>query len=505
MAGRTCIQPVILAGGSGSRLWPASRRDRPKQLLNLSGELSLLQETALRLRHFTTVPVSPHPVVVTNLEYRLVVSGQLRDVGVEGPRIILEPVGRGTAPALTLACLAMADQIGDPEDPDDPILFVMSSDHFIADIEAFHRAVAVGAEQAAAGMLVLFGVTPERAEPGYGHIEVGVEPEAASGLPRFVGFAEKPDLETAARYSSSGRHLWNSGMFMMRRSTWLSAVHHFRPDIAAGCAAALPSAESIGEFVRVRSEDFEACPSESIDRAVFERLSAADDAERDAPPGGEAGFEAVVVPLDCGWSDLGGWAALCRISPRDESGNVVRGNAVVEDTRGTLVHADSRLVAVLGVDDLVIVDTADALLVAGKEQTRDIKRLVSKVEGRNPRLTQRHQRQYRPWGRFDSIDTGERFQVKHIVVAPGGILSLQVHHHRAEHWVVVQGVAEVTCGEKTFRLEEDQSTYIPINTPHRLSNPGTEPLEIIEVQSGDYLGDDDIVRLEDHYGRLEDS
>lgn len=440
----------------------------------------------MRLRDYAAAPIATDPVVVTNDEYRFVVADQLRGIGVTQPRIVLEPVGRNTAPALTLAALVLADT------DDDPILLTMAADHLIKDVPAFHAAVAEGAHQAEAGLLVTFGIVPDQAETGYGYIRVG---EAMPGAPtarRLAGFREKPDATTAQRYLAGGDHLWNSGMFMMKRSVWLAAIDRHRPEIGAACRAAIARAKGDDGFVRVDKAAFAACPSESIDCAVMEELDLSSDSA-----------QAVVVPLDCGWSDIGAWEALWAVSSKDDSGNVARGEVILEDTRDSLVHADSRLVTVLGGEDLVVVETADAVLVARKDKTRDLKKLVARVHEKNESLTLHHRRVHRPWGWFESIDKGERFQVKHIVVDPGAGLSLQLHEHRAEHWVVVQGVAEVTRGNEVFRLGEDESTYVPLGTPHRLSNPGTAPLEIIEVQSGDYLGEDDIVRLEDHYGRLD--
>jgi mannose-1-phosphate guanylyltransferase / mannose-6-phosphate isomerase len=496
--GRVTIQPIILAGGSGTRLWPASRQGHPKQLLALTGDLTLLQETALRLRDFKGGPassaaapgapaagraaVAPDPIVVTGEDYRFVIAGQLREVGVETPLVILEPAGRNTAPALTLAALLC------PHCEGDPVLMVMASDHFITDLPAFHAAVAEGAELAAVGLLVTFGIVPTRPETGYGYLRTGEPAPGAPTARALAEFVEKPDAATARSYLEDGRYLWNSGIFMMRRSVWLEALEHYRPDVAAACRAACARPAADGPFMRVDKEAFLACPSDSIDYAVMEKL----------PPGA-----AVAVPLDCGWSDVGAWGALWAVCEKDGDGNVAKGSVILEDTRGSLVHADSRLVTVLGADDLVVVETADAVLVAPKDKTQDLKPLVARVKDFDEALTVLHRKVHRPWGKFDSIDRGDRFQVKRITVLPGAKLSLQLHNRRAEHWVVVRGEAEVTCGDKTFRLREDESTYVPVGTPHRLYNPGPEPLEIIEVQSGDYLGEDDIVRLEDSYGRLE--
>ena len=511
------IQPVILAGGSGSRLWPASRQAHPKQLLALTGPRSLLQETALRLRGFTAGVVATDPIVVTSEQYRFLVVDQLREVGVEAPLVVLEPVGRNTAPALTIAALLAGAAEGfsgievAPEGaasggagtaaPDDPVLLVMASDHLITDTPAFHTAVAEGLTLAEAGALVTFGIVPDRPDTRYGYIRVGAPAPRAATARVLAGFTEKPDPASAQHYLTEGDYLWNSGIFMMRRSVWLAALSRYRPDIDAACAAALSGSRAETGFLHLDQAAFTACPSDSIDYAVMERLAGTDG--RAAPDPAEATFNpaAVVIPLDCGWSDVGGWDALCAVMPQDADGNTVRGDVILEDTRGSLVYSDSRLVAVLGVDDLVVVDTPDALLVARKDRTADLKSLVARVRDADAQLTLCHRRQYRPWGHFESLHTGDCFQVKRIVVVPGAALSLQLHHRRAERWVVARGVADVTCGDMTFLLHEDESTHIPIATPHRLSNPGPDTLEVIEVQWGDYLGEDDIVRLEDNYGR----
>jgi mannose-1-phosphate guanylyltransferase / mannose-6-phosphate isomerase len=501
---RPVIQPVILAGGSGTRLWPASRQSHPKQLLVLTGSQTMLQQTALRLEGFAQVRLAEHPVLVTNEEYRFIVADQLSQVGITEPRIVLEPVGRNTAPALTVAALLC---IGES----DPVLLEMPSDHLISDLSAFHEALAEGAQLAAAGAVVAFGVTPVTPETGYGYIRSGDSVPGAASARRLAAFTEKPDAETARRYLAEGDYTWNSGMYMIKCSVWLAALETCRPDIAAACRAALAEARSDGVFLKLGKEAFTACPSESIDYAVMEHLGRGEvDAAAQADAGaadadrGCAALQGVVVPLDAGWSDVGAWDAVWTMSVKDESGNVVSGNAILEDARDTLVQANSRLVAALGVQDLAIIETADAVLVARRDRTADLKKLVDKLRAHDETITQVHRRVYRPWGWYESIDQGPRFQVKRLMVAPGARLSLQYHRHRAEHWVVVRGVAEVTCDERVFRLEENESTYVPQLSPHRLANPGTEPVEIIEVQSGDYLGEDDIVRLEDRYGRVEE-
>jgi len=364
----------------------------------------------------------------------------------------------------------------------------------------FHRALAEGAEQATAGAIVAFGVTPLTPETGYGYIRTGGAVRGAESARALAAFTEKPDSGTARRYLSEGGYLWNSGIFMVRGSVWLAAIEHSRPDIAAACRAATAGARTDGIFIRLDRAAFSACPSESIDYAVMEELG------RDQAETGQRGprLSGVVVPLDAGWSDLGAWDAVWAASAKDEAGNVIRGDAILEEVRDTLVQAESRLVAVLGVENLAIIETADAVLVAKRDRTADLKKLVDALHAHDENVTLVHRRVYRPWGWYESIDQGPRFQVKRLMVAPGARMSLQYHQHRAEHWVVVRGVAEVSCDDRVFTLEENASTYVPRGAPHRLANLGTEPLEIVEVQSGDYLGEDDIVRLEDNYGRVDD-
>lgn len=478
------IRTVVLSGGSGTRLWPASRETCPKQLLPLTGERSLLQETVLRLKDSGSEDeVDPRLLVVTNEEYRFIIAEQLRQIGVKQASILLEPIGRNTAPALTLAAL---EAVGE-----DPVLLVMPADHVINDRAAFQRAVAEGTRQAENGALVCFGVVPERAETGYGYIRAG-NAVSGSGARELVEFVEKPDAETAARYVASGAYFWNSGIFMFRASVWLAALAHFRPDIDRACRDAHAGSVKDADFLRVEHAAFEACPADSIDYAVMEKLRA-------APQLGQG----VVVPLAAGWSDVGAWDALWTVLPHDADGNVTQGDVLLHDSFGTLVYASHRLVAAVGCEDMVVVETADAVLVTPKNHAQNVKKVVERLKAEGRSHGHHHRKVFRPWGWYDSIDSGERFQVKRIVVNPGASLSLQMHHHRAEHWVVVRGTAEVQCGEKTFLLGENESTYIPLGIHHRLSNPGCMPLEIIEVQSGSYLGEDDIVRFDDVYGRTQ--
>jgi mannose-1-phosphate guanylyltransferase/mannose-6-phosphate isomerase len=480
------IQPVILSGGSGTRLWPLSREKYPKQLLPLIGEDSLLQATVRRVEGITGIELAA-PMVVCNEEYRFVIAEQLRVMGKPGT-VVLEPKGRNTAPALTIA--AQAASINGA----DPVLLVMPADHVIVDKAAFQQVVRQGAVLAQGGAVVTFGITPDAPETGYGYIQAGSAfGTAADGAMRIARFVEKPDLATAQSYLKEGNYLWNSGLFMVRASVWLAALKACRPDILAACDSAWASGKSDGEFVRVGKDAFAACPSDSIDYAVMERI-AKPDADASLPAG-------VVIPLSAGWSDVGAWEALWKALPKDAQGNVAQGDVLLQDSTNTLALSEGRLIACVGVNDLVIVETADAILVAHKDKTQDVKKIVDRLKASGRAEGQIHRKVFRPWGWYDSVDNGARFQVKRIVVKPGAALSLQMHHHRAEHWIVVSGTAKVTKGEETFLVSENESTYIPLGTTHRLENPGRVELEMIEVQSGSYLGEDDIVRFEDVYGR----
>ncbi|MCA1971436.1 MAG: mannose-1-phosphate guanylyltransferase/mannose-6-phosphate isomerase [Caenispirillum sp.] len=477
------IQPVILSGGSGTRLWPLSREQHPKQLLPLTGQWSLLQETARRLDGFAgPLPVAAAPLVVCNEEYRFITAEQLRAAERAAKTLILEPAGRNTAPALTLAALA--------EQEEDPVLLVMPADHVVRDRAAFQRALAEGARHALAGAVVVFGIVPERAETGYGYLRAGAALGEGAAR-RLEAFVEKPDRVTAQQYVASGAYSWNSGIFMLRAGVWLRALRHYRPDIAAACERALAGGRRDADFLRVEREIFLACPADSIDYAVMEKLPQADG----------LGIAAVVVPMAAGWSDVGAWDALWEVLEKDADGNVAQGEVLLHGSRDTLAFADGRMIACVGVDNLVVVETPDAVMVAHKTRTQEVKHIVARLKAEGRSQADAHRKVHRPWGWYDSVDAGERFQVKRIVVKPGAALSLQMHHHRAEHWVVVRGTARVTRGEETFLVAENESTYIPIGIRHRLENPGKVPLEIIEVQSGAYLGEDDIVRFEDSYGR----
>jgi mannose-1-phosphate guanylyltransferase/mannose-6-phosphate isomerase len=487
----TTLIPVILCGGSGTRLWPLSRVSQPKQFLTLTGgEHSLLQDTALRLQGLPDeLNLAASPILVTHNDHRFLVAGQIAAAQLPTGQIVLEPTGRNTAPALTLAALqaqAQSQQTG----ASDPVLLAMPADHIIVDRAAFHAAVVQAHAAALHGDVVTFGIVPDHAETGYGYIQhAGLEGDA--GPQAIVAFVEKPDLATAQSYVQGGQHLWNSGLFMLRASVWLKAIGHYRPDILQACQAAMNAATHDLDFVRPDAALFTACPSESIDYAVMEHL----------PKDSALGIQAKVIPLQAGWSDVGAWDALHAVLPHDAQGNAAVGEALMHNTEDSLVFATSRLVATAGLKHIAVVETPDAVLVVDLRQTQDVKNIVARLQSQGHALAGNHRKVHRPWGWYDSIDSGERFQVKRIVVNPGASLSLQMHHHRAEHWIVVKGTAEVTNGEQVLILSENQSTYIPLGQTHRLANPGKVPLEIIEVQSGSYLGEDDIVRFNDTYGR----
>ena len=467
------ILPVIMAGGSGSRLWPLSRQLFPKQFLTLHGENSMLQATALRLSGLE----HQAPIVICNEEHRFSVAEQFRSNSIDNNGIILEPVGRNTAPAIALAAFQSL------KSGDDPLLLVLAADHVIKDEQAFCASVNQAAGHAGTGKLVTFGIVPTVAETGYGYIKRG-ELEGGEGF-KVAEFVEKPNLATAEKYLSSGDYYWNSGMFLFKASCYLAELKKHRPDIYTACEKAMANIANDADFVRVDKAAFEACPDDSVDYAVMEKTT-----------------EAVVVPMDCGWSDVGSWSALWEIESKDDNGNAFRGDVINVDSSNSYVNAQEKLVALVGLDDVVVVETKDAVLVAKKSEVQKVKNVVNQLKAEQRPEFKAHREVYRPWGKYDSVDNGERFQVKRITVKPGAKLSVQMHHHRAEHWIVVSGTAKVTNGEKDILLTENQSTYIPIGVVHALENPGKVDLELIEVQSGSYLGEDDIVRFEDRYGRV---
>lgn len=464
------IVPIILSGGAGTRLWPLSRELYPKQLLPLVTERTMLQDTVARLEGVKGIAA---PIVVCNEAHRFLVAEQLRLLDCTPQAIVLEPIGRNTAPAVAVAALAVRAS--------DPILLVLPADHVIDNVRAFHAAIGIAQKEAGGGKLVTFGVVAGRAETGYGYIRR--EPGSGPAY-RVAEFIEKPARERAEQFVASGEYYWNSGMFMFRASRFLEELARFAPDILAHCEKSWSAARKDLDFTRLGERDFEQCRSDSIDYAVMEKTRAA-----------------VVVPLDAGWSDVGSWSALHEASKPDASGNVAHGDVIAEQTRNCYLFADSRLVATVGLEDHVVVETKDAVLVAPRSRVQDVKQLVNRLKAEGRYETSLHREVFRPWGSYDSIDAGDRFQVKRLKVKPGAVLSLQAHHHRAEHWVVVSGTARITRGEEVFLLEENESTYIPIGVRHRIENPGKIPLHIIEVQSGSYLGEDDIVRFEDKYGR----
>jgi mannose-1-phosphate guanylyltransferase/mannose-6-phosphate isomerase len=464
--------PVILSGGAGTRLWPLSREMYPKQLLALTSHRTMLQETALRL---AGIRGATPPVVVCNEAHRFTVAEQIRALGMQASAILLEPVGRNTAPAVALAALS-AVKI----DPD-ATLVVAPADHVIRDASGFQKAAAVAAQLAATGKLVTFGIVARAPETGYGYIRRG---EGAGPAYPVAQFIEKPPLDLAAQFVASGDYYWNSGMFVFTARRYLEELAQFAPDILAAATAASAAAKTDLDFVRIDEAEFTRCRGESIDYAVMEKTR-----------------DALVLPLDVGWSDVGSWSSLFDAMPADAEGNVLQGDVMTFDTHGCYVHSTSRLVAAVGMDDHIIVETKDAILVAPKDRVQDVKDLVGMIKKSGRSESALHREVFRPWGSYDSIDSGERFQVKRLSVKPGGVLSLQMHHHRAEHWIVVQGTARITRNGETFLLSENESTFIPVGATHRIENPGKVSLHIIEVQSGSYLGEDDIVRFEDNYGR----
>ena len=473
--------PVIMAGGSGTRLWPLSRTAFPKQFLALDGQLTMLQQTAARLDGLS----AQQPIVICNEDHRFLVADQLLQHGKKAS-ILLEPTGRNTAPAIALAAFQAMAQAGDAEAP---VLLVLAADHVIRDVAAFQQAASQLLPAVKAGKVGTLGIVPTEPATGYGYIRAGVAVESGFAVEQFV---EKPNLATAQEYVAAGNYYWNSGMFMVRADRYLALLKQFRADIYVACERAMANVVVDLDFVRVDGDAFKACPDESIDYAIMEPLSAVE---------GEP--QVVVAPLNAGWSDVGSWSALWEIAEKDADNNATLGESdvILQNTRNSFVYGDKRLITTLGVDNLVIIDTPDALLVANKDEVQNVKNIVAEIKAAQRNEHHQHREVYRPWGKYDSVDNGSRYQVKRITVKPGAKLSVQMHHHRAEHWIVVSGTASVTNGEKTYLVTENESTYIPIGQIHALENPGVIELEMIEVQSGSYLGEDDIVRFKDLYGR----
>jgi mannose-1-phosphate guanylyltransferase/mannose-6-phosphate isomerase len=474
MTANNKIYPVILSGGTGTRLWPLSRAALPKQLLALHGERTMIQETVLR----AALPGAAAPLLLCSEAHRFLVAEQMQEIGVAPRAIVLEPMGRNTAPAAAVAALMTAD--GDPHG----IIVLLPSDHVVGDAKAFADAVAVAARAAREGHIVTFGMAPSAPETGYGYVHRGARLEKLDGAWRVQRFVEKPNVETAKAYLTDGSYFWNSGMFVFRADVLIEDLRLHAPDVLAAAREALAKAKRDLDFVRLDADAFANAPNISIDYALMEKTD-----------------RAAIVPCDIGWSDVGAWSALWEIRDQDAQSNVLHGDVIVHDSTGSYVHSEKRLTALVGVHDLVVIATDDAVLVADKSRAQDVKAIVDRLKSDNRSEHTEHKRVFRPWGSYETVDIGDRFQVKHIMVRPGGRLSLQMHHHRAEHWVVVEGTARVTVGEKISILKENESTFIPLGEKHRLENPGDKPLRLIEVQSGGYLGEDDIVRFEDVYGR----
>lgn len=463
--------PVIISGGTGTRLWPLSRKNKPKQFLSLFGEYSLFQNTLSRLLGLQDID---SPLIVCNTEHRFMVAEQLQEIDIAAKDIILEPCARNTAPAIALAALRAI------ENDKDAVLLVLAADHVIQNIPAFHKAIEQAKKHAEQDKLVTFGIQPQSAHTGYGYIEA-VKKDQPSEVKRFI---EKPELATAESYLAAGNFFWNSGMFMFKASAYLDALQQHSPEMLSACKASLEKSVIDLDFIRVETESFEHSPSDSIDYAVMEKTT-----------------KAFVVPLDAGWSDVGSWSSLWEAFPQDENNNVIIGDVITDSVHNSYIHSENRLVTVLGLDDVVVVETHDAIMVAHKDQAQEVKKIVEALNKQERKEVLTHRKCYRPWGSYDSVDYGERFQVKRITVNPGASLSLQMHYHRAEHWVVVSGTAEVTRDDEVILLGENESTFIPLGSVHRLRNPGRVPLEIVEVQSGSYLEEDDIIRLQDNYNR----
>ena len=485
------LHPVIFAGGSGTRLWPLSREFYPKPFLSITGSHTMLQETILRL---DGIEGMTQPTIVCNEEHRFLVAEQARQIGRMPQSILLEPAGRNTAPALTVAALALEDQA---KGEYDPLILAFPADHAIADVAAFQSAVAVAVDFGKQDSIATLGVPPDSPHTGYGYIRRGAHLTSGSlsangAAYNLAEFVEKPDKTTAESMIQTEEYLWNSGMFILRASAWLEEIERFRPDIASVCRKAYKGGAEDGIFYRPDPQLFAECPPDTIDYAVMERITASDYSGH---------RRAVVVPMNAGWSDLGTWAAIMDISDKDASGNVIRGDVYVHEVRNSMVHGQHRLVSVVGLEDVIVIEMPDAVLVADKNRVQDVKDLVDTLKGDERYEQENHRRVHRPWGWYETVDFGPRFQVKQLTVNPGAAMSLQMHHHRAEHWVVVSGTAKVTKGGEEFLLHENQAAYVQIGEQHRLENPGTIPLKIIEVQTGSYLGEDDIVRFEDRYNR----